>query len=156
MTTAETVRRLLLDAAGEALCDACLAFACSVSLAEMREVTQEFLNDVSFGRRDRCVSCRRPVPAIVYSVKCVHCSRVVLPGERTVEADSDILHTACFTMLVSDETIHISRRLNQASQRLIEDARRRMRNRGDAKQADISSALHTAYSHFRTEPPSSR
>jgi hypothetical protein len=130
MTTAETIRRLLLDAAGEALCDACLAFACSVSLAEIREVTQGLLNDISFGRRDRCVSCRQPVPAIVYSVKCVHCSRPVLPGERTVEADGDILHTVCFTMLVSDETIRSSQRLSQASRRLIEAARRLIRKQG--------------------------
>ena len=133
MTTAETVRRLLLDAGGEALCDACLAFACAVSLAEMREVTQGLLNDISFGRRDRCISCRRPVPAMVYSAKCAHCSRAVLPGEKAFEAaDGDILHSACYTKLASDESIRISRKLSQQSQRLIEDARRKIRTRRTA------------------------
>jgi hypothetical protein len=130
MTTAKTARRLLLDAAGEALCDACLAFACSVSLAEMRQVTEELLTSASFQRRDRCVSCRRTVSAIAYSAKCTHCSRAVLPGEKTFEADGDILHAACFTRLCSDETIRISRKLSRESRRLIEESRRRMQGPG--------------------------
>ena len=129
MTTAETVRRLLLDAAGEALCDACLAFACSVSLAEMREATNELIKTLGFEFRDRCASCRRTVPAIAYLAKCAHCSRVVLPGEKAFETNGDILHAACFTRLCSDETIRISRKLSQASRRRIEESRRRFRDR---------------------------
>jgi hypothetical protein len=124
MTTAEIARRLLSDAAGEALCDSCLAFACSVSLIEMRHVTEELASNAAFQRRDRCVSCRRTVSAICFAAKCVQCSRPVLPGDNALVADGDILHAACFRLLVSDETLRISKRLTRESQRLIEDARR--------------------------------
>jgi hypothetical protein len=127
MTAIDTVRRLLVDAAGEPLCDACLAFACSVSLIEMRQVTEELLTNVSFQRRDRCVSCRRTVPTIAYSAKCVHCSRPVLPGEDAQDIEGDIFHVACLRRLSSDENIRISRKLSKASQRLIEETRHRMR-----------------------------
>lgn len=128
MTPAETARRLLVDAAGEPLCDACLALACSVSLSEMRELTEELLTRASFQSRDRCISCRRTVPAIAYSAKkCAHCSRPVFPGDDAIGAGGDILHAACFRVLASDETIRLSRKLNQQSRRLIQEARRQMR-----------------------------
>jgi hypothetical protein len=81
MTTAETVRRLLVDAAGDPLCDSCLAFACSVSLPEMCQVTEDLLSSVGFAQAEKCASCRRTVSAISYTAKCTHCSRSVLPGE---------------------------------------------------------------------------
>ena len=125
--TAETARRLLVDAAGEALCYSCLAFACSVSLAEMRRVTEELLVSASFQHRDRCVRCRRTVPAICFAGKCAHCSRPVLPGEDALEIDGDIFHAVCLRRLATDETIRLARKLTRKSQRLIEQARRRMR-----------------------------
>ena len=127
MTTAETVHRLLVDAAGEALCDSCLAFACSVSLAEMRQATEELLTGASFQRRDRCVSCRRTVPALAYTAKCAHCSHVIRPGDDGLEIGGDLLHAACFRQLSSNENIRISRQLTRESRRIIEDARRQMR-----------------------------
>ena len=128
MATVETVRRLLLDAAGEPLCDDCLALACSVSPGEMRQITEDLATSPSFECRGRCVSCRRGVSAIAYTAKCVHCSRAVLPGEDALVADGDILHAACLTVLASDETIRLSRKLTQASRRLIEQARHRRRD----------------------------
>src|SRR5215813_10618551 len=96
MTTAETVRCLLIDAAGEPLCDFCLALACSVTLDEMRQVTEE-LTSSGFERRDMCVGCRHTIPAIAYSPKkCTHCSRPVFPGDNAIAADGDVLHAACF------------------------------------------------------------
>src|SRR5215470_10527964 len=127
MTTAETVRRLLLDSAGEALCDSCLAFACSTSLLEMRQVTEQLLSGASFQRVATCASCRRPVPAIVYSAKCAHCSRPVLPGQDALEIGGDLLHASCFMILTSTENIRISRKLHAESRRLIEEARRQIR-----------------------------
>ena len=124
MTTAETARRLLMDAAGEALCDSCLAFACSVSLTEMREVSEQLLNTPSFQRGDRCTSCRRTVPTIMYSAKCSHCSRAVVPGADALVIRGDILHATCFNLLVSDKNRRISRKLHEESRRLIEEARR--------------------------------
>jgi hypothetical protein len=127
MTTAETVRRVLIDAAGKALCDSCLAFACSVTLDEMRQVTEELLTSPSFQHRDSCICCHHTAPAIAYSAKCVHCSRAVLPGENALEIEGDIFHAACLKRLSSDENIRISRKLSKASQRLIEETRRRFR-----------------------------
>jgi len=127
MLTPDTVRRLLLDSAGEALCYSCLAFGCSVSLAVMRRVTEELLTSASFQRHDKCVSCRRTVPAICFAAKCVHCSCPVLPGEDALEIDGHIFHAACLRVLSSDEAIRLARKLIRRSRRLIEQARRRMR-----------------------------
>ena len=124
MTTAETARVLLLDAAGEALCESCLAFACSASLAEIRDVIEDLLRSPNFRRRDRCVSCRRTVPAITYAAKCAHCSRAVRPGDDALVAGDDIFHVACFRLLCSNKSIRISRKLDPESRRLIDDARR--------------------------------
>ena len=126
MTTAETVRRVLMDAAGNALCDSCLAFACSVTLDEMRQVTEELLTSRSFHGRDRCICCHHTVPATAYSVKCVHCSHAVLPRGGAIASGGDIFHAACFKILVSDKSIRMSRKLTRESRRLIEDARREM------------------------------
>jgi hypothetical protein len=136
LTPLDTVRRLLVDAAGEALCDACLAFACSVSLHEMRQLTEELLTSASFQRRDRCVSCRRTVPAIAFAAKCVHCSRPVIPGEDALDIEGDIFHAACLRRISSDQTIRVSKHLSQASRRRIEESRQRMRGR--AKPPDVA------------------
>ena len=127
MTTAETARRLLVDAAGKALCNSCLAFACSSSLDEMRQVTEEFLRDVSFQRLAACANCGRTVAAIAYAPKCAHCSDPVFAGDDGLVADGDILHAVCLRKLASDERIRLSRKLNHESRRLIEDARRHIR-----------------------------
>ena len=128
MTTPEIVRCLLLDAADEALCDSCLAFACSASLLETRHVTEELLTRASFQRSERCASCRRTVPAIMYAAKCSHCSYVVRPRDNALETGGDIFHAACFKVLASDERIQISRTLHKESRRLIEGARRQLRS----------------------------
>src|SRR5690349_4174508 len=126
MTPADTARRLLVDAAGEPLCDACLAFACSISLGQMRRVTERLLTHASFHRRDSCVSCRRTVPAIAFAAKCVHCSRPVLPGEDALEIEIDMFHAACLRRIASDQTIRLSKKLSQESRRRIEDSLRRI------------------------------
>jgi len=131
MTTAETVRRLLIDAAGEGLCDGCLAFGCTVRLAEMRQLTEGLMTSESFQRRDRCVSCRRTVPAIAFAAKCVHCSRPIVPGEDALNIDGDVMfHAVCLTQLSSNEIIRISRKLGTRSRRLIEESQRRVREEG--------------------------
>jgi hypothetical protein len=131
MTTAETVRRLLVDAAGDPLCDSCLAFACSVTLPEMCQVTEDLLSGVGFALTERCASCRRTVSAISYTAKCAHCSYSVLPGEDGLKIDGDIFHAACFWKLSAYENIDTSRELCAESRRLVEDARRQMRGRRD-------------------------
>ena len=62
-----TLRGLLRSAPYEAVCDACLAFACAVSLTEMRALTEALLQiDAQFQRAATCASCRRTVPSILY------------------------------------------------------------------------------------------
>ena len=63
----ETLRYLLRSAPGEPLCDGCLAFACAVSLTEMRALTAA-LRDAEpqhFRQAPTCASCRRTVASIV-------------------------------------------------------------------------------------------
>jgi hypothetical protein len=139
MTTAATVRRLLVDAAGDPLCDACLAFACSVSLPEMCQVTEDLLSSVGFAQAEKCASCRRTVSAISYTAKCAHCSRPVLPGEDGLKIDGDIFHATCFWKLSSDENIHTSHELCAESRRLVEDARRQMRGQRGRRDRAASS-----------------
>ena len=135
MTTADTALRVLVDAAGEALCDSCLAFACSVSLLEMRALTEDLLTSPSFQRRDGCISCRRTVPAVAYTAKCVYCSHPIGPGEGALVQNGDILHTVCFRILVSEERIRASRKLNNESRHLIEEARRQTREQRNRRSA---------------------
>ena len=117
MTAAELVRQLLVDAPGDALCDACLALACGTTLTEMREITRALTAaDPTIQRAATCASCRRTVAAVVFEVplpKCAHCGGPLNEGEDGV---------------ITDETIRVSRRLSRQSRELIEQSRRRLRN----------------------------
>jgi len=65
-TLRHTIGVLLRQEPGAALCDACLAFASSTSLMEVRAITASLVHDArEFQRASRCVSCRRTVPATV-------------------------------------------------------------------------------------------
>lgn len=63
------IRELLAQGPGEALCDACLALACSVSLLEARsEVTRLAKTDSAFvrGESTPCSSCCRATSATAF------------------------------------------------------------------------------------------
>jgi CheY-like chemotaxis protein len=107
-TSAEAVRRLLGDTPGEALCDACLAFACGTSLSDMRQVTARLLEDTSFGRLAACARCGRVVATIARLSSCVHCRQPIGPGEHPSRVGDDVLHTECQRILVADGTIRVS------------------------------------------------
>ena len=139
MTPDETARRLLTDAPGEARCDSCLAFASSVSLAEMRRVTEALLKSPSFSRRQGCLTCGRPVPAIAYVAKCAQCSAALMPGEREVIFGGALFHAACLRVLLSEAAIRMSRDLNQQSRRLIESARRQIQAHRKRRNAESGS-----------------
>jgi len=127
MTTIETVRRLLVDAPGIAICDSCLTRSCSISLGNVRAITAVLLNSAGFDRHDRCWSCCRNVDAIVYRSKCVHCSRPIESGDQAVIIGADLFHAACRRVLDSREVIRSSGRLKQRSLRLIDESLRRTR-----------------------------
>ena len=128
---ARTVRRLLSDSPNEALCDACLAFACGTSLIEMREITAGLVVEDSDVQRGRtCASCRRTVPCIFFQapiLKCTHCSQPLSDGESGVMLGGDRFHDVCLRRLMSDETVRMSRFLSRQSRGLIEQSRRRIR-----------------------------
>lgn len=124
-----TVAVLLKQEPGAALCDACLAFACSTSLNEIHSVTEALVADRGqFQRASACASCRRAVPATFYKplAKCVHCSGEVYDAEA-MSLDEQIIHVHCFRLLVSDERIAVSRSLSRRSRELIAESRRRIK-----------------------------
>ena len=62
------VERLLEQTPGDALCDACLAFAAEAALVDMRHATAELPRTRSGIERGtaRCVSCRRETVVTVF------------------------------------------------------------------------------------------
>ena len=123
------VRRLLIDAPGRALCDQCLAVACAVTLTEAREVTATLLrNDPVFQRGSaRCENCHGGVPTILYSGKCVHCSRPFDDGDPGVLMAGERFHTSCLQQILTNDTIRLSQTMSRRSRHLIEESRRRLR-----------------------------
>jgi len=125
----DLVRTLLEQAPGEAVCNACLAFACSTSLSQMLELTAALVGDNNFTSGPAtCVSCRRTTTTIVYSrrVKCVHCSRTIDDDALGMEIEGDVFHRSCWQLLLSDARIRLSRSLSRRSRERIAEARKRM------------------------------
>ncbi len=128
MTPAELARRLLVDAPGEALCDSCLALACSTALSEMHGITKALrLEDASFQRTSTCASCARTVTTTVYRSKCAHCSLPLGDADPGFLMGGEVFHIHCLRRLITDETIQLSRKLSRQSRDLIEQSRRRIR-----------------------------
>jgi hypothetical protein len=130
MELAETVAAILRHAPGEPLCDVCLAFACTVTVTEMRAVTERLVvSDSDFDWGSSCANCRRTVSSMVYrehSPKCAHCSRPIGPDPGWLMG-GDRFHIHCLRRLLSDDTIRLSRALSRRSRELIEQSRRRIR-----------------------------
>lgn len=129
MPRSDIVRTLLEQAPGEAVCNACLAFACSTSLSEMLALTAELAADRQFTSGARtCVSCHRTTTTIVYGErkKCVHCSREINDDALGIDVEGDLFHRSCWHLLLSDARIRLSRSLSRRSRELIADARKRM------------------------------
>src|SRR5256712_5397411 len=132
---AVTVRRLLEQCPGEPLCDSCLAFACSVSLTEMRIVTAVVAHETAFARAaSTCASCRRQTTTLAWGTsngdsadvpadKCTHCSRPIDPSEDAEVIDTDRFHRSCWRRLTTEHTIRVSRALNRRSRELIRSSR---------------------------------
>jgi hypothetical protein len=106
-----TVRRLLEQCPGEPLCDACLAFACSVSLTEMRLVTAAVGHDAPF-RRDSavCASCRRQTTTLAWGSsdvlapdKCSLCNEPIDAAEDIDVVDADRFHRRCWQRRTTKE-----------------------------------------------------
>jgi len=131
----DTVQRLLEQCPGEPLCDACLAFACSVSLTEMRGATTSLAHDGGFLRAAAtCGSCRRQATTTVMreaaaDTKCVHCSRPLI-DEEPFSVDEEVFHMTCWRLLVSDDRIRVTRALSRRNREMIEQTRARLRQTG--------------------------
>jgi hypothetical protein len=130
------LRRVLIDAPGDALCDACLATICEASAEEIKTGTASLLAAASdeFERGWLCASCHRYVAGILYRAKCAHCSRRLEGADKGFRMGEEIFHVACLRRLITDDTIRLSRALGRRSRRLIEQSRRRMREgRGEGR-----------------------
>jgi len=127
MTPIETVRRLLVDAPGIAVCDSCLALSRFISLDEIRAITAVLLNTAGFERNDRCWSCSRNVTALLFRAKCVYCSLLIESSDDAVVLGADMFHAARRRVLDSREVIRVSRKLKRRSLRLIDESVRRPR-----------------------------
>ena len=122
---------MLEQCPGEPLCDSCLAFACSVSLTEMRVVTAVVANATSFVRAtSTCASCRRQTTTLARGAdetapadKCTHCSRPIDPSEDVEVIDTDRFHGKCWRRLTTEHSIRVSRALGRQSMDLIRRSR---------------------------------
>jgi len=114
------------------LCDACLAFACSVSLTEMRVVATNVGHDAPFTRTTAtCASCRRQTTTLSRGArlsddKCTHCSRPIGPFEDVEVVDTDRFHHHCWARLTSADSVRSAKALNRRSRELIRKSRELM------------------------------
>ena len=128
----DAIRRVLMDAPGDALCGACLSAICGTSKDNVQTAMALLLgNNDEFQRGWSCASCRRQVAAIFYRTKCAHCSERLQPGEKGHRMGEEIFHIVCLRRLITDDSIRLSRALGQRSRRLISQSRRRMRKGDD-------------------------
>ena len=103
----QTIAALLKQEPGAALCDACLAFACSASLLEVRAITESLVRESGgLQRASTCASCRRTVPTTFYrrGLKCVQCSDEILSDSDGVVIEDQAFHVHCLRRLITDET----------------------------------------------------
>ena len=121
MTSVEAVRRVLADAPGDGVCDACLARVCGASLAEIREITKKLLEEERCGRGAICASCGRDVA--ISLLRCGQCHQPIGLGEPASRFKDGVVHTSCL-VLVADDTFGVS-----------EDGQRRARKLAAKKHA---------------------
>ena len=122
------LRRVLIEAPGDPVCDTCLAAICDVSPEEVRSQTATLLTDSDeFERGWVCASCHRYITSVYYRAKCAHCSVRLQGGDKGFRMGEEIFHVACLRRLVTDDSIRLSRALGRRSRRLIEQSRRRVR-----------------------------
>jgi CheY-like chemotaxis protein len=105
MTSVEAVRRVLADAPGDGVCDACLARVCGASLAEIRRITKKLLADKSCGRGAICARCGRDVA--ISLLRCMHCRLPIGVGEPASRFRDGVVHASCLVR-VADTTMRVS------------------------------------------------
>jgi CheY-like chemotaxis protein len=132
-TLAEAVRRLLTDVSGEALCDACLTIACGASLADMRAITEQLLEEdpTMFTRRHACARCHREVVSVVHPLRCVHCHEPIGAGEQPARFERDVFHALCLKIVLADQAIGTSIDHRQTSQEHLERSHRLLDHSSD-------------------------
>jgi CheY-like chemotaxis protein len=105
MTSAEAIRRVLADAPGDGVCDACLARVCGVSLSEIRQITKKLLEEERCGRGAICARCGRDLA--ISLLRCMQCRQPIGLGELASRLKDGVVHTSCL-VLVADPTIAAS------------------------------------------------
>ena len=130
MTAIDGVRRVLIDCRDQALCDQCLAVMRAATLTETLQMTRAILAaDAAFQRGGACVRCHRTIPTITYRGKCVHCSDPFNASDLGLDVAGERFHSHCLRRIITDDTIRLSRALGRRSRLLIEQSRRRLRER---------------------------
>jgi hypothetical protein len=129
-TPVESVRRLLINATSDALCDSCLAEACGLTLTMVEPITAALRLEAAFTQGSTCSSCHRTVPTTIAAPKCAQSSLPLDAGDPGFSMDQDRLHIHCLTRLLTDEKVRLSRAVSRRARALIEQSRRRMRNGG--------------------------
>ena len=141
MDPAETVRRILQSAPGEAFCDACLAFGLELPLATVQTLSKaiavtpaEYLRDVR-----ECDSCGRVIATTLFVAptvanvgatdrlrKCIRCSHRVTQDEEEV-VNGDLFHRQCWAILQSQAQIADSRQMTRLTRLRVRDSQTRLR-----------------------------
>lgn len=142
MEPAGVIRRILESAHGEAICDACLAFAVEMPLATVRAITADLsLTSGDYVRNvGPCHNCDRvtartafvgtasePAVGIVTDRrrKCARCSRRVTKDDEHTN-NGDLFHRQCWAILQSQAEIANSRQMLRLSRAIISRSRERL------------------------------
>jgi|GEM_PF-326333 CheY-like chemotaxis protein len=112
MTSAEAVRRVLADAPGDGVCNACLARVCGASLSEIREITDKLVADNSCGRGAICGRCGREVAITLR--RCLQCRLPIGLGEVTSRFKDGVVHASCLVLMADTEIDGVPERRRQA------------------------------------------
>jgi CheY-like chemotaxis protein len=102
MTSAEAVRRVLADAPGDGVCNACLARVCGASLSEIRQITDKLLEDNSCGHGAICARCGCDVAITLR--RCMQCQSPIGLGELASRFKDGIVHASCLVLMADTDS----------------------------------------------------
>jgi hypothetical protein len=141
MDLPHSAQRLLQSSTGEALCDACVAFAIQQPLLAVRKSLEDLASDDSDLRRSAgaCASCRRqtttvyapsrrdvPEHAGVAQRRCTRCS-ARLDDDRIAAPNGELYHLHCWYIVIVDKHLRESRAFARNAREALERRRKKLR-----------------------------
>lgn len=145
MTSAAAVHRVLADASGDGICDACLARVCGASLSEIREITDKLLEDNTCGRGAICARCGRDVAISLR--RCVQCGQPIGLGELASPFKDRVVHTACL-VLAADTTTRAPQDGQRRAHKPVRNSARRTAARGHVVVVDDDISVRRGLSRL--------